>query len=653
VTGPGTFQVAGGQANQSGTTTDSGLLSVTGGGLAVNGTWTAATFAESSGALGGAGTTTISGAASVTGGIIGTNGTGVVNFKGPLMLTGPANKGFYDGTINASNTTTWGGNTGAGGNTLTFAYYAPTTLNNSGTWLDANTFAATINQYGNSSQFNNSGTYTKSGNSQTDIGMAFNNTGTVNVDAGTLALASLTNYNSTKSTLTGGTYAVYGKGILDVAGANVVTNAANIILTGSSAEFLNSSTGGSALANLATNGFGARFVVTGGATFTTLGKFNNSGTLIVGSGSTFTSTGSLTNLSGTALTSGTYDITGTLDLPGANIVTNDTSLALTGSTSQVLNSTTKSNALANFSTNASGATFSLTGGRTFTTLGKFVNSGTLNVSSGSTFTSTGNFSNAGSVNIGTGSTFATATNGTFTQSAGTISDDGMISAPSGITVSSGSLIGVGAIKGNLQSSGTITPGVSATSTGILTETGAYTQTSSGVLDISIGGTTAGSKYDELTATTAKLGGTLNLSLVDGFTPTVGSTYKIMGFNSESGQFAKITGLAINNTEHFVVAYQGSDVLLTVASNAPTTKNATTFASSGLTVGGATIDKLRARELFSARIAPSHSFLEGSAAMTNRQANIGRPREGGRMSRANVQFSLPTTLSRPSFSMSVN
>jgi hypothetical protein len=63
---------------------------------------------------------------------------------------------------------------------------------------------------------------------------------------------------------------------------------------------------------------------------------------------------------------------------------------------------------------------------------------------------------------------------------------------------------------------------------------------------------------------ASLSGTLNVSLIHAFVPTLGSTFKIMNFSSETGQFS-ICQCGINSTEHFVVSYQSTDVLLTVAS----------------------------------------------------------------------------------------
>jgi hypothetical protein len=68
--------------------------------------------------------------------------------------------------------------------------------------------------------------------------------------------------------------------------------------------------------------------------------------------------------------------------------------------------------------------------------------------------------------------------------------------------------------------------------------GNYTQTSPGILNLRIGGTTAGNNgYDQLNITgSAALAGTLNVSLINGFSPSSGDVYQIVTFASESGDF---------------------------------------------------------------------------------------------------------------------
>ena len=94
-------------------------------------------------------------------------------------------------------------------------------------------------------------------------------------------------------------------------------------------------------------------------------------------------------------------------------------------------------------------------------------------------------------------------------------------------------------------------------------TGNYVQTAAGVLNADIGGT-AGTKFDQLNVTGAvTLGGTLNLSLINSFVPTIGSTFDIMNFASSTGTFATINGTHINSSEHFAVVVNPTNVTLSV------------------------------------------------------------------------------------------
>jgi hypothetical protein len=366
--------------------------------------------------------------------------------------------------------------------------------------------------------------------------------------------------------LTGGTFNVGGT--LEFTGADIVTNASNLTLTGTSYSIVNQS-GTNALAGFDDNAKTGVLTLASDADFTAPGNFTNAGAFTIDKGSTFTVNssskltnsgsltvdaggtadvaGTLTNFNSTTntLKGGTYVVGGTLEFAGANIVTNEASLTLTGTSGKIVNSTTSANGLANFATNATGGTFSL--------------------KSGSTFTTAGNFSNAGTVSVNTGTSLTIGGTGVFTQTAGKTTDNGTLTDSGGLSLTAGSLFGTGTINGTVTSSGIVNPG-SATATGVLTDNGAYTQSSTGALDIAVGGSSTG-KFDVLNSTTASLNGTLNLSLSNGFVPTVGSTFKIMDFNSETGTFTTVNGLSINSSEEFSVSYQGTDVLLTVVSTA--------------------------------------------------------------------------------------
>ena len=121
------------------------------------------------------------------------------------------------------------------------------------------------------------------------------------------------------------------------------------------------------------------------------------------------------------------------------------------------------------------------------------------------------------------------------------------------------------LRENVASGGTFNIGDALLQAGKLTVTGGYTQSSAGNLNIDIGGKAA-TLYDQFVITSAAtLGGTLNLDLINGFTPTIGSTFDIMNFASETGNFATINGTAINGSEHFQVVVNPKNITLDVVS----------------------------------------------------------------------------------------
>ena len=202
-------------------------------------------------------------------------------------------------------------------------------------------------------------------------------------------------------------------------------------------------------------------------------SFSNTGTLDAASGSTIyfnNNGGPFLNLVNGTLTGGTYNVTGTLLIPG-NITTNDAKITLTGKASQILNPS--SNALTGFLTNASKGSFDLKAGQTFTSAGTFTNQGAIVVGKGSTFT------------VGSGGSYLqtsgrTTVNGKFTLSTAEGKPDEPASdsdpGATGVRIVKGSLLGNGGtIAAHVSSSGTVIPADSLTTTGKLGITGAYTQ----------------------------------------------------------------------------------------------------------------------------------------------------------------------------------
>ena len=289
-------------------------------------------------------------------------------------------------------------------------------------------------------------------------------------------------------------------------------------------------------------------------------SFNNTGTLTVSAKSTIDVNNPFLNLSNSTLTGGTYNVTGTLLIPG-NITVNDARITLTGKASQILNPST--NALTGFLTNASKGSFDLKAGQSFTSAGAFTNQGAISIGKGSTFT------------VGAGGSYLqtsgrTTVNGKLTLSTAEGKSDEPASdsdpGAAGIRIVKGSLLGNGGtIAAHVSSSGTVIPADSLTTTGKLQITGAYTQTAMGALDANITGANSG-QFNVLNVTgAATLGGTLNIKLLNNFVPLIGATFEILTTRKVTGTFATVNGTTINSSEHFTVTYNSDNVTLTVVS----------------------------------------------------------------------------------------
>jgi hypothetical protein len=241
--------------------------------------------------------------------------------------------------------------------------------------------------------------------------------------------------------------------------------------------------------------------------------------------------------------------------------------------------------LANFASNATSGSFTLSVGRNFATSGAFSNAGSLTISKGSSFTvgGTANYtqtagsttvigalsvSSQGGVNVSGGSILDTGAinTGSFTQTAGTITVNGTLSAISGgVNVSGGSVFGIGTITGNIDlTGGLVSAGPASRRVGELTVDGTYAQSGAGALDVDLGGTIARTQYDVLNISgTANLGGALNVDLISGFTPKVGETFDIVDYTSESGTFTTLNLPKLTGGDTWSISYNPTGVVLTV------------------------------------------------------------------------------------------
>ena len=405
----------------------------------------------------------------------------------------------------------------------------------------------------------------------------FTNQGTLTAGSGgTIDLTGgLTNFNSTTDTLTGGTYNVTGT--LEFAGANIVTNAANITLTGTAPKILNSTNNMNALSGFTTNAASGIFTVNGG-TFTDANSFTNNGTIAAGAKGLFDASGGFTNFNSTTgtLTGGTYTLTTTGQVQFNNegftndIVTNDAKITLAGvdTTVSPFIDQTGANALANFATNGASGSLLLTTDRVFTNTGSLTNAGIVNVG----------------ISSGTGKTeLIIGGPGVYTQTGGTTTVDGVLSASGGINIQGGFLYGTaltttgteGTLIGAVDlTGGTLNPGNAVKLLGKIDITGTFAESGSGILNIDLDGTVAGTKYDVLNVSgAATLGGTLDFVLNSGFKPVVGDTWDVLNYASETGSFANVILPTAPTGDHYVFTCGTTDCTLTLDSGAAVTSSA--------------------------------------------------------------------------------
>lgn len=251
------------------------------------------------------------------------------------------------------------------------------------------------------------------------------------------------------------------------------------------------------------------------------GSFTMSGGTLSGGGP-LTVNGDFTQTGGTQTGTGgtTFGPSSTANLGAVGIsrpLVNQGSLVLNGTTllASLINSGSASATSASLGAVSNSGTFNLSGSALS---GLLTSSGTVNVS-GTVNASGGIQENAGLINVPVGQTLGVG--------------------GSGLVLAGGTLMGNGMIGGNVNNSaGTVAPGASP---GILTINGNYTQGSSGTLAVDVGGTIAGTQYDQLVVNgNASLGGNLNTTLFGTYVPLPGDSYTFINATGTiSGSFANL------------------------------------------------------------------------------------------------------------------
>jgi autotransporter-associated beta strand protein/T5SS/PEP-CTERM-associated repeat protein len=170
--------------------------------------------------------------------------------------------------------------------------------------------------------------------------------------------------------------------------------------------------------------------------------------------------------------------------------------------------------------------------------------------------------------VGTGTLTLSGVNtytGLTTVDAGTVVVNG--SNVGGAIVNSGAtLAGTGSLGGtvNINAGGTLAPG---TTLGTLTVGGLTL--AGGTLAMEIGGTAAGTQYDQVSSSGAfSLAGALNVSLANGFAPSAGQSFNLLDWGSLSGTFSSmslptLSGLTWNTSQLYT-----NGVLSVASANIP-------------------------------------------------------------------------------------
>ncbi|MEA2469788.1 MAG: hypothetical protein QOE38_787 [Thermoleophilaceae bacterium] len=370
-------------------------------------------------------------------------------------------------------------------------------------------------------------------------------------------------------------------------------------------------------------------------------QLTTSGSITVASGKTF-ALGSFSQTAGTTTVSGSmtspapFSITGGALAGNAPVLTNPNTLKASGGTGTIKVHGTGSLAQANIGSGitiiveASGAdaalngpaasftnagTIQLTatsnnnasfdgGGGTMTNSGtietlpgsggtrtlfeKIANSGTITIgaNTGGGCCSSGNLqlTNSGAITVASGKTFTLG--GIFSQSAGTTTVDGTLTAPAAtFPISGGTVRGGGTLIGNVSNTGgTFAPG---SSPGTLTVTGNYTQGAGGTLAVDVAGTTAGTGYDRLSVSgNVSLDGSLAIATGTGFTPPSGQTYQVVtAGGTRTGTFATVTGTDAGGGAHYAVQYNPANVTLAPRFDLSVAKSGTGSGTVTSDVGG--------------------------------------------------------------------
>jgi hypothetical protein len=132
-----------------------------------------------------------------------------------------------------------------------------------------------------------------------------------------------------------------------------------------------------------------------------------------------------------------------------------------------------------------------------------------------------------------------------------------------IDIQGGFLDGHGLIEGHvLNAAGSIGAGEAAGAAGSIVIDGSFTQSGTASMLVEIGGSEQGVTYDLISVLDdAALGGTLDVSLLGGFAPSIGETFDILTAVTITGEFDNLI-FPVFDDRTFDILYLGDRVRLT-------------------------------------------------------------------------------------------
>ena len=479
------------------------------------------------------------------------SGAARTSFLGDLSISGPATKVMVGGRIvDLHGTTTWSGNTANNNNAIRF--WNGATLNNLGTFNDANAFDSFIeHNVGGPHNFNNVGTYNKLSNTITtsDLGVAFNNSGTLNVQAGTfrptggtstgvfnIAAGAVLDFRNGNNTLDGATTA--GAGTLMISSDNVGADAVVAI------------NGGTHTAKLLLSGStltGTDHVFQAAATW--------SGGAISGAARTsFTNDLSITGAATKSIIGGRIiDLHGTTTWSGNTANNNNAIRFWNGATLNNLGTFNDANAFDSFVEHNVGGPHTFSNQGTYNKLQDTIttfdlgvtlaNTGTVNVEAGRLQVMSG-MTNEGTVRVAAGAVFHG--NAAAFANAGVFTGGGTVSTHA---------------NGDVVNRGLIRPGDGV---GTLRIDGDLTQQAAGVLEIELASLAS---FDQLAVSDdVTLSGTLRL-VNAGYQPVIGDSFIVLTFDQRLGDssFAALETKGYGADVMFRAIYNPHDVTVVVTS----------------------------------------------------------------------------------------